>query len=118
MKIILLVEKNHQLLVLEDAWGEYHFPKGEKLEKETINQSIERVLMEETGLNEKKVLQEVPSAKKDDLKIFVIQAHDPEDLMAKGYKGYGWAEPSEIFGYPIKEDLREVLDLYLKFRLS
>ena len=39
-----------------------------------------------------------------------------EDIILSKHRGFGWVEPKEAFGYPIKEDLREILDLYLKIR--
>lgn len=124
-EIDLLVEKNQKVLLLEKApiagQGFYELPMGSIKEGETLQQAIQRILIETIGLSLKKVVRFLTH--KDFLKnektrtfYFVVEVNDPEDINPNKYHSFGWVEPEEAVGYPIKEDLREILDLHMKIK--
>ena len=115
----VIVEKGEKILLLEDFFGEFHLPFGMIINHESINQALLRAMMDQVCLSVKNIKREFTAKDlKNRSRIFVIEVVDPEDLLLKEYKGYGWVDPKEAFGYPIKEDLRKILDLYLKLMQS
>lgn len=124
--IQLLVEKGETLLFLNNSINPeksfYELPSGSVYPGESQQQALQRILMETVRLSLKNVVKLLTY--KDNLKAnelirtfyFIIEAHDSEDIMLSKHSGFSWVEPKEVFGYPIKEDLREILDLYLKIK--
>jgi 8-oxo-dGTP pyrophosphatase MutT (NUDIX family) len=114
---LLLIEQ----LPLRGQQG-YEFPSGKVREVESLSQAIQRVLMEETSLSLNKVSQFLIS--KDSLTgsaskrifYFLVEVKDPEDIILGHHHSYAWVSPKEAVGYPISEDLREIVDLYIKIK--
>ncbi|MCH9630061.1 MAG: hypothetical protein S4CHLAM37_00530 [Chlamydiia bacterium] len=124
VEVAILARKKDELLLLEEPYlnrqNFYHLPKGRIKEGETISQALHRVLMEETLLAASEVEKflayqdtETETGKKRSF-YFVVSVVDPEEIQAKKYHSYAWAVPTEAVGYPIKDELREMLDLYMR----
>ena len=119
--IKLFVEKNGKLLVLQSQ-GEarsYDLPSGTIIQEESISQAIQRILVETISLSLKEVVSFVTfrdNALFERTFYFIVTVHDPEDLLLRKEHAFGWVDPKELFGYPIKDNLREILDLYLKIK--
>jgi ADP-ribose pyrophosphatase YjhB (NUDIX family) len=122
--IKLLIEQGDLLLFLDNAINTersfYELPSGSVYPDESQQQALQRILMETVRLSLKNVVKLLiykDSFIQDRFTrtfYLIIEVHDPEDIFLTGHRGFGWVEPKEAFGYPIKEDLREILDLYLK----
>ncbi|PCI93706.1 hypothetical protein COB11_04875 [Candidatus Aerophobetes bacterium] len=124
VEIAIFALRKDELLLLEEPYFNqqnfYHLPKGKIKKDETISQALHRVLMEETLLAVSEVEKflayqdtETDAGKKRSF-YFVVRVVDPEEIQAKKYHSYAWAVPTEAVGYPIKDELREMLDLYMK----
>lgn len=123
-KVDLLVEKNGKILLLEKVpivgQGFYELPSGVIKQQESLQQAIQRILVEITSLVLKRVVKfltykdSLTTDGKERAFYFIVEANDPEDIALSKHHGYGWVEPKEAPGYPIKEDLREILDLHMK----
>jgi ADP-ribose pyrophosphatase YjhB (NUDIX family) len=119
--IKLIIEKKDQILLLES--GEmnrfYDFPFGKIKEKESMSSAIQRVSIETISLKIKNISRFL-TFRDDESKgryfYFIVEVFDPEDIFLREHHSYGWANPKDVFGYPIKEDLREILDLYIKIK--
>lgn len=119
--IKLIIEKKDQILLLET--GEmnrfYDFPFGIIKEKESMSSAIQRISIETISLKIKNISSFL-TFRDDESKrryfYFIVEVFDPEDIFLKERHSYGWANPKDVFGYPIKEDLREILDLYIKIK--
>ena len=124
--IELFVEKEARLLFLENALDPervfYELPSGSVYPEESQQQALQRILMETVRLSLKEVArlltykERIKEGKTTRTIYFIVDIHDPEDIILNKHRGFGWVEPKEAFGYPIKEDLREILDLYLKIK--
>lgn len=124
VEVVLFAKKQKELLLLEEPFLEgqnfYHLPKGLVKKDETIFQALHRILMEEALLaveEVEKFLAYQDIATKNGIKrslYFVVKVQAPEDIQAKKYHSYAWVDPKEAVGYPIKDELREMIDLYMK----
>ena len=118
VEIRLLIEQGGRLLLVENIDNPqasfYEWPSGFLQEGKTRQQAVQRILMETLNLSLKNVIKHLIS--KDALDCFLVEVYDPEDIVLKKHQSFGWVEPKEIFGYPIKDDLREISDLYLKIK--
>lgn len=112
----VIIENNQKVLLLEDYKGEYHLAE-EETEQQDLSKALKKLVMKTTGYEIKKIVRKI-RAKEKSLVIFVVEIYDPEDLLLREHKAFAWVDPKEAFGYPIKEDLREILDLYLKLTQS
>lgn len=122
----LLVERKDTLLLLEEplsiGQGFYELPSGFVKQEESFQQAIQRILVQEISLSLKKVIKlltyrdSVENQKKKRDFYFIVEVNDPEDITLSKHHGFAWKEPAEAVGYPIREDLREILDLYMKIK--
>ena len=123
---VLLVEKNEKILLLEKfpvaGQGFYELPSGVIKEQESLQQAVRRVLIETISLSLKRVVRFLTyrdflkNNKKGRAFYFIVEVNDPEDIALSKHHSFGWIEPKEAVGYPITEDLREILDLHMKIK--
>jgi hypothetical protein len=125
-EVAIFVKKNETFLLLENNQGPNRFffdpVIGSIKEGESWPIALERVLLQKVGLALKKVIKYVAfrdlssSSKKIRRYYFVVEVYDPEDLNLKEYHSYAWVELLDAVGYPVREDLREILDLLIKIK--
>jgi hypothetical protein len=125
-EVAIFVKKNETFLLLENNLGPNRFffdpVIGEIKEGESLPIALERVLLQKIGLLLKKVIKYIAfrdvsfPSKKLRRYYFVAEVHDPEDLNLKEYHSYAWVELVDAVGYPVREDLREILDLLIKIK--
>lgn len=127
-EVVLLVQNNSTILLLEkpviSGQSFYELPSGLIKQEESLQQVVQRVLMESVSLSLKRVVTFLThrdyfkNDKKKRAFYFIIEANDLEDIALSNHHSFGWIEPKEAVGYPIREDLREILDLYIKLKSS
>lgn len=107
---ILLIEK----LLQEKAI--YALPMVTVKEGETIQQALERGIMEGTSMEIAEVKAYVGhyDIGKERTYHFLIEVKDPYSLESNTNIAYAWLETQEAVGYPITDQLREMLDVYAK----
>ena len=87
-----------------------------------MQQAIQRILMMQSSLSLKQVVRfltykdGIKNKKRERTFYFVVEAHDLEDIIAREHHGFTWVKPIEAVGYPIREDLREVIELYMELK--
>ncbi len=105
---ILLVEG------LQDMNSFYHFPCAQVKDKETIPQAIQRAVTENTAMEIKEVLRYLGHYDVDGKRHlnFVVEVNDPFAVEENKSISFAWLEVQEAVGYPIRNEVREMLDLY------
>ena len=115
----LIRKEDGKVLLIKDLQGDdpyYHFPSAEVKSGETIPQAIQRAVMESTAMGMKEILRflgHYDSEGKRHL-IFVALVNDPFAVEENKSISFAWLEVQEAVGYPIKDEVREMLDLYTK----
>ncbi len=123
-ELSLLLHKPDGFLLLENSpltqSGFYEPPQGAIRENESINQAIDRIVMEKTNLKLESIEKLLCFFDTDEKEpktrrfYFICKALDPEDIQLSAHHGYTWIKPEDAVGYPIKDELREAFDLYMK----
>ncbi len=120
--VAALIEKESgSIFLLHEAQSSspaYELPKTQVQEEETIPQAIQRGVMEKTGM-EIDVVEDYLGEKdigSDRHYYFVVKVKDPEIAGKITPIDFAWTAVEESFGYPIHENLREILDVYSKKR--
>lgn len=109
---ILLIEE----LLMDHAI--YRLPTAKLKTGETLQQALQRGIMEETSMvlsNVISYLGHYDSGAKRTFH-FIIEVQDPYSLEAKHEIGHAWLEPQEAVRYPIRTELREMVDVYTKYQ--
>lgn len=124
--VAAIVELKDTILLLEqyplNQQGLWEVPCGVVLKDESLQQALQRVLMDNLNLFLKKVTKSIiykdreEEGKKKRIFYFAVEVQDPEELITKKHHGFSWTEVGEAFSHPIQEELREVLDLYIKMK--
>ncbi|MCB1106972.1 MAG: NUDIX domain-containing protein [Chlamydiia bacterium] len=118
--IDVLVQKGDgKILLVENMEGNdpfYHFPIALVKKDETIPQAIQRAVTENTGMEMKEVVRYLGHYDHSGVRHlnFVIEVKDPYSLEGTKKLIYAWLDVQEAVGYPIRDELREILDLYAK----
>lgn len=121
-ELCLIIHKPSGILLLESPKrnGETFFdlPKGVIKSEESLNQALDRIVIEQTNLKLEQVekllcyFDTQNKGKKTRRYYFVARTLDPESIQTS--KGHAWVEPQEAVGYPINDELREAFDFYVK----
>ncbi|QVL57798.1 MAG: NUDIX domain-containing protein [Simkaniaceae bacterium] len=114
-----VIEKDGKVLLIEDlGMGTtfYGFPKVELKEGESIPQALQRAVTERTAMQLKDVKRYLGHYDRDGMRHyhFVVEVNDPYSLEENANIAYAWLDVQEAVGYPITDQLREMLDLYNK----
>ena len=114
-----VIQKSGKILLIEELGrGDsfYGFPKADLKEGESISQALERAVTERTAMQLKDVKRYLGHYDKDGRRHyhFVVEVNDPYSLEDNATIAYAWLDVQEAVGYPITDELREMLDLYNK----
>lgn len=119
--ISAVIRKDTQVLLIREqlqAKTVYRFPTAEIIEGESIPETLQKAITEETGMSLKSVIAYLGHY---DQKIegnnvryyhFVAEVVDPYSVESNTRFSYAWLEVQEAVGYPITDQLREMLDQY------
>ena len=115
----LVCKEGGQVLLVEDLQGSdrfYHFPYAELKEGETIPQAIQRAVTLNTAMEIKEVHRFLGHYDKEGKRHlnFVVQVHDPYAVEENKSISFAWLDVQEAVGYPIHDEVREMLDTYVK----
>ncbi len=117
LAIEALVQKDGKVLLIEELGkGEsfYGFPAASLKEEESIPQALQRAVTENTAMQLKEVKSYLGHYDQDGIRHyhFVVEVNDPYSLEENTNIAYAWLEVQEAVGYPITDEVREMLDLY------
>lgn len=96
----------------------YEFPTADVKEGETLQQALQRAVLEETTmeLGDVKAYLGHYDVGKERYYHFVTEVKDPYSIEQNTKVAYAWLETQEATGYPITDELREMLDVYAKMQ--
>ncbi len=114
-----LVRKDRKVLLIEELGkGQvfYGFPAASLREEESIPQALQRAVTINTVMQLKEVTNYLGHYDYDGVRHyhFVVEVNDPYSLEENTKIAYAWLEVQEAVGYPITDEVREMLDLYNK----
>ena len=115
----LVLKGDGKVLLVEDLQGLdpfYHFPCVQVKDEETIPQAIQRAVTENTAMEIKEVIRYLGHydvGGKRHLN-FVVEVNDPFAVEENKSISFAWLDVQEAVGYPIRDEVREMLDLYSK----
>ncbi|MBP9841995.1 MAG: NUDIX hydrolase [Simkaniaceae bacterium] len=117
IRVAAIVRQKNRILLLEKGGSaEYEIPTTYVKEGETIQQALQRGLIEEARLDIKDVvayLGHYDQGKTRDY-YFVVLVHNPSSAQAIRHSACAWVDIGEAVGYPISDHLRQTLDLFAK----
>lgn len=120
-KIVIeaIIQKDGKVLLIEvlgvgDSF--YQFPNADLKKGESISQALERAVIEKTAMQLKEVKNYLGHYDKEGSRHyhFVVEVKDPYSLEDNTTIAYAWLDVQEAVGYPIADEVREMLDLYNK----
>lgn len=122
IEIILLIERGgYYLLLQKDEPGDaiFEFPADRLKDAETLEQGIDRLLVENTNLKIAQLKRLLTYFDENHKRIFAFIAIplDPDDVFLRYHKAYSWIDPKEAAGYPLEKHTRECLKILLKFTM-
>ena len=111
---IFLVHEHRSLL------ENYQFPCCLLRLNETVPQALARIVTEKMRTTVKEVASYLCHRDLEDKRYytFIAFVNDPCLAATNTSISSAWLSVQEAYGYPISEDIREVLDLYTKFEQS
>jgi ADP-ribose pyrophosphatase YjhB (NUDIX family) len=114
-----IIEKEGKVLLIEPlGLGNtfYVFPNEEVLEGETVQQALQKAVALKTAMELKEVKRYLGHYDKEGIRHlhFVVEVKDPYSIENNSSIAFAWVEAREGVGYPIRDELREILDLYTK----
>ena len=113
---VIVRQKNRLLLLEKGASVEYELPTAFVKEGETIQQALQRGLIEEVRLELKDVVAYLGHYDQGKVReyYFVVLVHNPSSAQAIRHRACAWVDIGEASGYPISDHLRQTLDLFAK----
>ena len=118
--VVEAVIQNEGKVLLIEPLGKgvafYTFPNEEVLEGETIQQVLQKAVTLKTAMELKEVKRFLGHYDKEGIRHLhvVVEVKDPYSVEEKSSIAFAWVEIQEAVGYPITDELREMLDLYVK----
>lgn len=114
-----VIQKEGKILLIEPLGNGnvfYQFPHAEVLEGETIQQALQKAITWQTAMELKEVKRYLGQYDKKGSRHlhFVVEVKDPYSVEEKTSIAFAWVEARDGVGYPITDELREMLDLYMK----
>ena len=117
IKVGAIIRQKGRILLLKKPIGnEYELPAAVVKEDETIQQALQRGLIEEVRLEIKDVVAFLGHYDENKVReyYFVVLAHSPASAQAIRHSACAWVDIGEAAGYPISDHLRQTLDLFAK----
>ena len=122
IRVSAIVRQKNRILLLEKPVkrggfsGEYELPVTLVKEGETIQQALQRALIEEVRLEIKDVVAYLGHYDEGKVRdyYFVVLVHSPSSAQAIRHIACAWVDIGEAVGYPISNHLRQTLDLFAK----
>ncbi len=113
-----LIRKGDDLLVIEDLMELtpiYTFPHALLKQGETIQQALQRGIMESTLMNLERVVSLLGHYDLEGKRYiyFIAEVSDPYAVEGAEQIAYAWIPAQEAAGYPITNELREMINRYL-----
>ncbi|MCH9614557.1 MAG: hypothetical protein SP1CHLAM54_14820 [Chlamydiia bacterium] len=117
-----IVRHNDNILLLErnvkpgEMSGLYELPSTILKEGESIQQGLQRALIETTGLGLVDVMAYLGhhDTGGDREYYFVVDVDDAFSLTTPNHQGHSFVDIQEAVGYPITKQVRDTLDLFSK----
>ena len=114
----LIRKAGKRILLVEDLSAQkpvYELPSTSLKEQEILPQAIERAVIEITGMHLKEVAAYLGHYDLEGARHyhFVVEVHDPYAIEENTKFAHAWLEVQEAVGYPIRDDLRGMLDRYV-----
>lgn len=122
VQVAAIVRHNDNILLLElgvkpgEMSGAYELPTTQLKKGETIQQALQRALMENAGLGLKDVMAYLGQHDEGETReyFFVVDVNDAFSVETPRHQGYSWVDIQEAVGYPITKQVRDTLDLFSK----
>lgn len=122
INVAAIVRHNDNILLLErhikpgEMSGLYELPSTILKEGESIQQGLQRALMETTGLGLVDVMAYLGhhDTEKNREYFFVVDVEGAFSLTTQRHQGHSWVDIQEAVGYPITKQVRDTLDLFSK----
>jgi len=110
-----------EILLIEDLEVEkpiYGLPSADIKKGESIPQTLQRAITLQTAMELKEVMAYLGHYDQDGVRHyhFVTEVKDPYSLEENTKIAYAWLNIEDAVGYPITDNLREMLDLYARFK--
>lgn len=115
----IVINEEKKILLIENLQGDdrfYHLPEAVLRQEESLPIALERAVGATTGMGIREVVCFVGHYDKDKVRhfFFVVRVNDPYSIEEMKSIAYAWLDTQEAVGYPIHDELREMLDLYNK----
>jgi len=110
-----LIRSGGQLLLVErSVAGEYLVPEALVKNDESVTQAIERGVMEWLGQRVNEVLEYLAARDENGKRrlYFIVEIDEPRSVEATSKHPVVWLDPSDAVGYPVSDELREIIDLF------
>ncbi len=113
--IAALIRNGEQLLLIKRDQI-YEFPTAELKSGETIQQALQRGIIENTNLRLENVISFLNHFDENGVRQinFIATVLDPFSIQLRDHSAYAWVDLQETYGYPITDHLRETLDVFAK----
>lgn len=92
--------------------GFFVFPSAEYKEGESVNQLLNKALVLDAGLTLDSIEGYLGHFDYDSTRqyTFLVKVKDPFSVQLSRHDAYAWAAVREAIGYPISNELREIID--------
>lgn len=117
LSVNALVRHEDHILLIEETRGIYTLPSTLVREDETLQQALQRGLVETTNLMLEEVIAYLGHndiGKKERHFYFATTVHDPFAVQLRNHVAFAWVDIQEAVGYPISDELRQTLDFFAK----
>ena len=111
----LVCKGDGKVLLVEDLQGVdpfYHFPCAQVKDEETIPQAIQRAVTENAAMEIKEVIRYLGHYDVDGKRHlnFIVEVNNPFAVEENKSISFAWLDIQEAVGYPIRDEVREMLD--------
>ena len=119
----LIVNREGKILLIKEDLSEkptFSLPTADIKEEETIQQALQRAVLEETFMELAEVKRYLGhyDIERDRYYHFITGVKDPYSLESNAKIAYAWLDAQEAVGYPIIDQLRDMLDIYAKSQMN
>ncbi|NGX50915.1 MAG: hypothetical protein K1060chlam2_00767 [Chlamydiae bacterium] len=114
----MFVRKESGEILLIEEGGFYGLPSALLESGETIQQALQRAVTLKTAMEMKEVVAYLGHYDSGEVRHFhfVGKVNDPYSLERSDAHAFAWLTVADAVGYPIRDELREMLDLLAKLK--